>query len=500
VIPQRPDPNRDLTTEGVEPNPGPNKRGARDATTLMLGGFVKDLTVYGVEANPGPSPRVRMDYSAYPGYSQVAGNAFDDAVDFVFDTEPASDSWDDGFNIVTQEHLMEAKPAHVVPEPLLVGVETNPGPVTLPVKGRQLSSKMKKLAAEIRAAKGAAKAVVRAGRKVKGSKLPQQPPTTFVAAAYSTGSRTGKPIIIRNSDDSVTIKHRELVAKVSGTANYTSSTISINPGLSSVFPWLSSQTTGWEKYRFNSLRASFVTRTGSATVGTMMMVPDYDAADLPPPNDIAASTYHGASDDAPWKDQEVNFDMKRSKELFIRYGPLVANLDVKTYDFANLFLITTDGAAVTWGRVYLEYSVTLYNSQFIQATGTGAAAQGTVGTTPALPFGTAPNVSGGSYVSSITSNGTNSVINFSNLSIGATYQFWVQCLGTGITAINSTGSMSGFTLKTTLQNDIGSATSMNDLATLTATSGSGTITVFATGTTVTVTNMTFTLIPTFGAF
>jgi hypothetical protein len=367
-----------------------------------------------------------------------------------------------------------------VPAPPLVGIETNPGP---PKKTNQM---LKKLAAEVKQA---------TQPKTQGKKKQQQrqrhnkqsvsnPP--FVAAAYSTGNSVGKPIIVHNNDDSVTITHRELIAQVSGTVNFTSSTISIQPGLSSVLPWLSTQCLGWEKYRFIYLRAQYLTRTGSQTPGTMMLVPDYDAADAAPTTQTAASTFHGATDDVPWKNQDVNFDMKRSRELFIRAGPLSANQDIKTYDFGNLYICTADGTAVNWGKVYLEYKIMLINSQASVPTNVGGSITGGGTMLPATPLGTVPTIANGSFISSIS--GT--TVNLSNLTIGQEYYMVTFVVGTGLTAVN-TATFVGLTLRSNVANDLGTAAAMADINTVVASAGTGSFTFTATGTTVTAASVTF---------
>lgn len=48
---------------------------------------------------------------------------------------------------------------------------------------------------------------------------------------------------------------------------------------------------------------------------------------------------------------------------YVRTTALAANLDVKTYDAGNFFVCTTDGTAVNWGKLWVEYDVDLYVPQ-----------------------------------------------------------------------------------------------------------------------------------------
>jgi len=187
------------------------------------------------------------------------------------------------------------------------------------------------------------------------------------AAAYATGQRSQPPSIVASRDSS-RIVHRELVGSITGsTAFSVVNELALNPGIAATFPWLSSQALAWEQYRFNKLRFCYYTRTGSSTPGSMLLVPDYDAADAAPGSEQIASSYEDVAEDAPWKD--ICCELRPSAmhsmgpKKYVRTGPLAANLDIKTYDAGNLFPCTTDGTAVSWGKLWVEYDVSLFVPQ-----------------------------------------------------------------------------------------------------------------------------------------
>jgi hypothetical protein len=192
---------------------------------------------------------------------------------------------------------------------------------------------------------------------------------TSAAAAYSTGQSSYAPLI-QSSYESSRIKHRELIGSVIGTTAYSTAGLgpfSLNPGLSATFPWLATQAQGWEQYKFNSLKFCYYTRTGSATPGSVQLIPDYDAADAAPISEQIASAYEDVREDVPWKDIECVLDPRAmhpdGPRKFIRTSPLAANLDIKTYDVGQLFIGTTDGTAVNWGKLWVDYDVTLSTPQ-----------------------------------------------------------------------------------------------------------------------------------------
>jgi hypothetical protein len=187
--------------------------------------------------------------------------------------------------------------------------------------------------------------------------------------------------------DQVRIVHRELIGSITGSVAYAiAQTIALNPGLSASFPWLASQAQSWERYRFNKLKFCYYTRTGSNIPGSVQMVPDYDAADAAPVSEQVASTYEDVEEDAPWKDIECELRPSSLHALgpskFIRSGALLANQDIKTYDAGNFFLATTDGTAVNWGKLWVEYDVTLMTPQLPPGGGGVIASQIVTGTTP----------------------------------------------------------------------------------------------------------------------
>jgi hypothetical protein len=324
-----------------------------------------------------------------------------------------------------------------VPMPILVGVETNPGPDVTP---RKLLSELKQaekiVEDRVRSLPGGQKHKPQPKRglaiRVAQSKHKDNVPTS-VAAAFAHGYKSGAPRIRRGTGDSVYIEHRELVYSVTGTANFYALMLIMQPGLSSVFPWLSTQTNGWEKYRFKYLRARYATRTGSNTPGTLMLIPDYDATDALVTSEVGASSFHGSTNDAPWKDSVVVFDMARSRELFLRQANLAPNLDPKTYDFASLTVASQDGTTVGWGKVWLEYGIELIQSQAITVLGAGGSIKsGGTNVAVATPFGDAPVISASSIITTV--NAVNPTrFNFTNAVVGGEYVVTVNIAGTTVT-------------------------------------------------------------------
>lgn len=301
-----------------------------------------------------------------------------------------------------------------------------------------------------------------ATRRSNGNATPTRPQpikrqsrlSSAAAAAYSTRLGSFEPNVV-GSFRKTTIKHRELIASVTGTVAFTvANSFALNPGLAQTFPWLSTQALGWEQYKFNRLKFCYYTRTGTATPGSVLLVPDYDAADSAPLSEQIASAYRDCVEEVPWVESfsceldpsALQGNVGPTGRHFVRTAPLAANLDIKTYDCGNLHLATVDGTAVPWGKLWVEYDVDLYVPQ-LPPTGASNFASSLVNSTGTGSTTTAPLGSVSSQVArgpvSISTTGTN-VVSFSGLIPGTSYN--IQFFTGGTTAATATlNTFVGFT-------------------------------------------------------
>jgi hypothetical protein len=117
------------------------------------------------------------------------------------------------------------------------------------------------------------------------------------------------------------------------------------------------------------LRFRYLTRVGSNSSGSVMLVPDYDAADPAPLTEFTASSYEDCREDVVWKDQVCTLDPKAMNNLYgrhyNRFGALAPNLDIKTYDVGNLFVahVGTASSPSTVGKLWVEYDIEFFKPQ-----------------------------------------------------------------------------------------------------------------------------------------
>lgn len=324
-------------------------------------------------------------------------------------------------------------------------------------------------------------------------RVKKAPKQVGVAASYST-QQMGKSPQIRQSKDSIRIVHRELVGNVSGSSSsaFTSSQeLEINPGIIATFPWLATIAQNWESYRMHRMRLRYYTRTSTSTVGSIIMAPDYDAADEAPSSEQAMSAYADVVEDCPWKD--IVCELKPSsmhadnKRKIIRTGTLANNLDIKTYDVANLFVFTTGSAtAAAWGKLWIEYDVELFTPQSSSALPVGIVGgrvDGATSMTGAKPFGTAGAVD--AQAVGITYDGSGSVSEFTFEKVG-TYLTISHFTGTVMSAATAT-AVSGCTVGTPVQLVNAAATELLSYVTVITTAPNAKFSLALTATTVTAT-------------
>lgn len=181
---------------------------------------------------------------------------------------------------------------------------------------------------------------------------------------------------IASNGNTTRISHSEFFANVSsvGTA-YSCSSFPCNPGVASIFPWLSAVAQRYETYKFRKLQFEFHTRAATSQVGTVGMVFDFDAEDAAPSSQMMALSYHDKCADSPWKDDCVVLDLVQGDRLPVRYtraGTPVGTYDIKTYDVGNLHVFVDGVAASTnLGLLEVKYIIDLYTPQIQDPVGGG---------------------------------------------------------------------------------------------------------------------------------
>lgn len=179
-----------------------------------------------------------------------------------------------------------------------------------------------------------------------------------------------RPPTIRNGRNSVVVSHKEFMRDyTSGPQNsFTSTKFPVQPGQSSVFPWLSAIAARYESYIFRKLEFVYEPAVATTTAGSIMMAIDFDAADAAPVSKTEIMSNTNAVRSSPWSRVRYNAataDLKKfGVQRYVRGALAPANTDIKTYDVGNLH-VAYSGVPINivLGELYVEYTVEFFTPQ-----------------------------------------------------------------------------------------------------------------------------------------
>lgn len=189
-------------------------------------------------------------------------------------------------------------------------------------------------------------------------------------AANGLFSRNPRPRMRTTSSDCL-VTHREYVQDIWVQGNDAFDIVfdqPINPGNSTMFPWLSAIANNYETYRFERLDFIFEPQSSTGNGGTIMMVVDYDAVDLPPVSKTAFMNNKDAVQSPPWFSCVFRCaprDLHKYPQYYnTQSSTTPLSTDEKTYFVGNAYLAaTTSGDPFIAGSLYIEYTVKFFTPQ-----------------------------------------------------------------------------------------------------------------------------------------
>lgn len=159
------------------------------------------------------------------------------------------------------------------------------------------------------------------------------------------------------------MKHREYIAEVVASEDFTNTVYPINPGLPGLLAWGSGIAQNYEQYRIRSFSFSYETQAPTTDQGSVMLAIDYDPADTAPANKSQIMAMAGAVRTAVWNRITVSASSARRSfdKLYVRAGGLGENLDIKSYDYGVLNIAIQGATAVgAIGELYADYELELF--------------------------------------------------------------------------------------------------------------------------------------------
>lgn len=161
----------------------------------------------------------------------------------------------------------------------------------------------------------------------------------------------------------------EYIGEINGSVAFATTAFSVNPGLSTCFPWGSRLADLYERYNFLHLEFYYRRQVSefatNGTSGKVILSFDYDALDSPPTNKQQVEDTDPHVDGMPCTESlflRLNpSDLKRADSLYIRSGAPPLNSDLKTYDIGKLY-VSTQGNVNTSviGELRVRYKVQVF--------------------------------------------------------------------------------------------------------------------------------------------
>jgi len=160
------------------------------------------------------------------------------------------------------------------------------------------------------------------------------------------------------------VSNDEFVGAIVGSVAFANIAFACNPGQAILFPWLSVESTQWEKYVFEMLEfyyehevSEFAT---NGTTGKIILAFDYDAADPPPTTKSQVENTEPHIDAMPCEDILLKCnprDLSGNTDLhYVRKGNVPGGADIRLYD-VGILNVATQGNQNTSeiGELHVRY-------------------------------------------------------------------------------------------------------------------------------------------------
>jgi hypothetical protein len=164
------------------------------------------------------------------------------------------------------------------------------------------------------------------------------------------------------------IRHREYIQDIQSSISFASQTFQLNPGLTTLFPWLASVAQNFEQYKIhgavvylNTTSATAVSSTNTA-LGLWGVVTQYDPTEPDFESKQQCENYVGCQTAVPSCSLIHGIECKPNVNVLDRYyvrsGAILSAEDLKFYDLGKIQVFTQGSQAVaTIGEMWISYDI-----------------------------------------------------------------------------------------------------------------------------------------------
>lgn len=178
--------------------------------------------------------------------------------------------------------------------------------------------------------------------------------------------------MMHKASQSVIVRHREFLGDIAGSTDFTvQRTITLNPGLTSSFPWLSAIAQNFQEYTVKGMVFHYVPTAGDAVsstnnaLGSVVISTHYRSTAAPPTSKLEQLNEYFSNDARPSETfcHPIECDPKENpyNVQYIRNTAVPATEDPKSYDLGVTYVTTAgmQAAGITVGELWCTYEVEL---------------------------------------------------------------------------------------------------------------------------------------------
>lgn len=236
----------------------------------------------------------------------------------------------------------------------------------------------------------------------------------YVANSLFVGGQSKHSAISGHDGEmsSVEIVRREYVCDIFSPEDptaFTNQAYNINPGLKSVFPWLSQLSGNYAEYEMRQMVVEFIPTVSAysttGALGTVMGAVSANAGDEPFDSKSQMMSYEGSISGVVTDKLLIGVECDPNKNggsaiRYVRTGAMPAGQDIKTYDMGVVQIATQGLSATSYptgtqiGMLFVSYRVRLHKPALYDALGYSDPQDdfcpGAADSTIALPLGSVP--------------------------------------------------------------------------------------------------------------
>lgn len=226
-------------------------------------------------------------------------------------------------------------------------------------------------------------AVVKAQSQARPKRNPVVVVTSKAPVALASQLRFRAPVQKSIANGGLHVTHCEFIGPVYKPATqggfqdsqgqlFQTNRLRINPGSKKTFNWLATIAPLFENFKFKKCIIHYETRCSTSDRGSIIMSPDYDAADGQIAlNEQLLFSNKDTVDDTIWKHLSLRLNPAAMNRLYKAHPNMsderfnTTSQDEKTIDPAQVFIcVDTDSAsAFKFGKIFIEYEVEFYDPQ-----------------------------------------------------------------------------------------------------------------------------------------